>query len=100
MGSEAIETKKGLKSYVDSEKQAITTKVQEILENETSLEFTTKDLLRGKCMFEKPEDVVDTLQKLAKKLYELKYSIHEVKDRLNKKTRDMTVIINMKNVRA
>ena len=51
-------------------------------------------------MFEKPEDVVETLQKLAQKVYELKYSIHEVKDRLNKKTRDITVIINMKKVRA
>ena len=61
-----------------------------------------KDLLRGKCVFEKIEDLTETAKELLKKIREEGHKIIDLKNRFNnenkaKATNDLVFIIQLPN---
>ena len=74
--------------------------IKSILESKSSILFKAKDLLRGKSTFEKVEDILETRQKIIKKIQESdgKSQIIEEKNKLYGKTKDLVLITKLETV--
>jgi hypothetical protein len=77
-------------------------KIRTFIENQEFTIFSTKDLLRAKCTFDRIEDIVDTGNKLNDHIQksDSNYKIIELKDKLYGKTKDAVPIIKLHNVIA
>jgi hypothetical protein len=84
-----------LKKLIEDEKKRSMSKIQIILEEQRSIVFDSKDLVRGKCTFSSVEDVIETVKALNAHIVKSGYLILEVKDRLKKHTNDAVLIIKL-----
>lgn len=84
-----------LKKLIEEEKQRSMRKIQRILEEQRSIVFDSKDLVRGKCTFSSVEDVIETVNALNVHIVKSGYLILEMKDRLKKHTKDAVLIIKL-----